>query len=151
MFRFGDGKEIASWVFLGLFSIIVIAMLSSFVSRMIISPPVDPSSGEYTEDLEEVIQVNIMNGCGVAGLAAGTKEFMRYRGFDVVEIGNNKDKAAKSMVIDRLGNIESAKKVAYALGISDSMVVSKIDSNLFLHCTVVLGDDYSRLKPFAAE
>jgi hypothetical protein len=52
------------------------------------------------------------------------------------------------MIIDRVGDFASAKKVAKALGIADSLVTTKIDSTLFVRTTIVLGQDYPKLLPF---
>lgn len=132
---------------LGLF---VIVMLSSFINRVFISPPIDPNLDKNLEASknEIVIQVNVLNGCGEAGLAGKVSEYLRFCGFDVVEIGNYAAGAEKSVVLDRLGDIRSSRKVAYALGVSDSMVVSSIDSNMFLRSTIIIGKDFARLKPF---
>lgn len=125
-------------------------MLSSFVSRMFVFPPVDPSLNQEEKRIaiENVIQVNILNGCGESGIAHKSRVYLRARGFDVVEIGNYSTSSQESFVIDRVGDTESAKKVAYALGINEKNIVTRIDSSLFLRSTVVLGNDFNQLKPF---
>lgn len=142
-------NKVLRWIPTALLSVVAIMMLSSFVFRMFISPSVDPTvEGASACEFEQVIQVNVLNGCGVPKLAARAKTFLRERGFDVVEIGNFSEKIKKSAVFDRLGDIGSARKVAYAMGIGDSLVVSKIDSSENLRCTIVIGADYQTLKPF---
>ncbi|MFC2131566.1 LytR C-terminal domain-containing protein [Bacteroidota bacterium] len=143
-------SKILSIVLISLLSIVILIFVISIFFRFVIGPPIDPTLDENIEKLsvEEVIQVNVLNACGVKGLAATTRNYLRARGFDVVDIGNYKSEVDTSFVIDRMGDISSAKKVAYALGISDSLVISKIDSNLFLRGSVILGRDYKRLKPF---
>jgi len=125
-------------------------MLSSFINRVIISPPVQAEidNGANTSQNDVVIQVNVLNACGETGLAAKVMEFLRLRGFDVVEIGNYPKKEEKSFVLDRLGDVRSARKVAYAIGVPDSLVVSALDSTLFVRSTVVIGKDFPLLKPF---
>ncbi len=131
-------------------SVLIILMLSSFVFRMIISPRVDSSLEDYVvpRTVEEVIQVNVLNGCGKSGLAAKARNFLRSRGFDVVEIGNARKEYDKSLVIDRVGDELSSKKVAYAIGVEDSLVTSKIDSSLYLRSTIIIGMDFASLKPY---
>ncbi len=140
----------ANIMLLSAVGLIVIGMLSSFVNRMFIAPPVDPNiDSSITKNThEEVIQVNVLNACGKKGLAAKAKEFLRSRGFDVVEIGNFEQPMPKSVIIDRLGDINSAKKVAYALGIQDTLIQKQVDSTLYLRSTIVIGDDFAILKPF---
>ncbi len=145
-----SNNKTANILLLVSFSLIVIVMLSSFINRVIISPPVQAEidNGAHTSQNDVVIQVNVLNACGETGLAAKVMEFLRLRGFDVVEIGNYPKKEEKSFVLDRLGDIRSARKVAYAIGVPDSLVVSAIDSTLFVRSTVVIGKDFPLLKPF---
>ncbi|MBE2190033.1 MAG: LytR C-terminal domain-containing protein [Desulfobulbaceae bacterium] len=127
----------------------VALLLSSFIDRVFISPPVSASlSEDLKSNKQEVIQINILNASGEAGLAARAKEYLRGRGFDVVEIGNYSENLDKSIIIDRLGDINSAYKVAYAVGITDSLITSQIDSSLFLRSSIILGKDFALLKPF---
>jgi hypothetical protein len=130
-----------------LLSLVSLLMLTSFINR-IANPPVDVNIDEeiYKFRAEEVIQVNVLNACGKNGLAAKTEIFLRDVGFDVVEIGNYNVKLNNSIVIDRVGDEKSAKKVAYALGIKDDNIITKIDSSLYLRASVILGNDFSKLK-----
>jgi hypothetical protein len=145
-----SNNKTANILMLVAFGLIVIVMLSSFINRVIIAPPVDSKieEGANSSENDLVIQVNVLNACGETGLAAKAMEFLRLRGFDVVEIGNYPKKEEKSFVLDRLGDLRSARKVAYAMGIPDTLVVSAVDSNLFVRSTVVIGKDFPLLKPF---
>lgn len=145
-----SNNKTANILMLVAFGLIVIVMLSSFINRVIIAPPVDSQveEGANSSENDIVIQVNVLNACGETGLAAKVMEFLRLRGFDVVEIGNYPKKEEKSFVLDRLGDLRSARKVAYAMGIPDSLVVSAVDSTLFVRSTIVVGKDFPLLKPF---
>jgi hypothetical protein len=148
--KFKFGQQHLNFAIIFVLTLVVTVMTTSFVLRIAVAPPVsatiDNSIAKSTA--QEVIQVNILNACGVKGLASKAKEYLRARGFDVVEIGNYDDLTTNSMIIDRLGDHKSARQVAYAIGIQDSMIVAKIDSNLFLRSTIVIGSDFSQLKPF---
>lgn len=130
-----------------LLSLLSIVMLSSFVNR-IINPPISAEIDEeiYKYRAEEVIQVNILNACGVSGLASETEGYLREVGFDVVEIGNYDVLLNESIIIDRLGDKASARKVANAIGLADTRIITKIDSSLYLRASIVLGNDYKALK-----
>ncbi len=118
----------------------------SLIMRTTIRPPVDPVKDESAAG--EVIQVDVLNGCGVAGVATKFTQYLRSRGYDVVEMGNYRSfDVPESMVIDRTGNIEHAKKVAYALGIKDVNVIQQINLDYFLDVTIVIGRDYESLRP----
>lgn len=148
MISLSKNKTVNSLLFTAM-GLIVICMLSSFINRVFIAPPVDPILSEDLKSTSvEVIQVNVLNASGKQGLAAKVKDFLRNRGFDVVEIGNNDVLLNRSQVIDRLGDTKSAKEVAYALGINDSLVISQPDSNMYLRASIIIGDDFAALKPF---
>jgi hypothetical protein len=102
----------------------------------------DPNSDVVAES----IQVSILNACGVDGLASKARTYLRKRGFDVVEVGNYYREMDRSIIIDRIDDLRSAYKSAYAIGISDSMVYSNPDSSLYLRSTIIIGKDYQNLK-----
>lgn len=144
--------KIAKYLNLAIIFVLLAAislLLSSFIDRVFISPPISASlPEELRSNKQEVIQVNILNASGEVGLASKAKEFLRVRGFDVVEIGNHKALLENSAVIDRLGDIGSTYKVAYAMGINDSLITTQIDSSMFLRSTIIIGKDFALLKPY---
>ncbi|MBX3042363.1 MAG: LytR C-terminal domain-containing protein [Candidatus Kapabacteria bacterium] len=148
-FKF-DQKHL-NYLIIGLLTILVTVMTTSFVLRIAVAPPVSASIDKTIakSTAQEVIQLNILNACGAPGLASKAKDYLRARGFDVVEIGNSDEILSKTVIIDRLGDIQSARQLAYALGVRDSMITARIDSNLFLRATVMIGSDYNSLKPFS--
>lgn len=130
---------------LGFVSII---MLASLIIKVANRGPVDGSLDEDQRKfaVAEAIQVNVLNACGESGLADNARKYLRMRGFDVVEIGNYKDIIEKSIVIDRIGDIRSSQKVAFTMGINDSLITSQIDSSLYLRSTLVIGKDFKELN-----
>jgi hypothetical protein len=60
-----------------------------------------------------------------------------YKSFDVQE----------TLIVDRAGNIENAYKVAQALGVDKKNVIKQISPDSYLDCSVVIGKDYTSLKP----
>lgn len=92
------------------------------------------------------IRVEVLNGAGVGGLARQATERLRGGGFDVVFFGNAaRFDHARSLVLDRTGNITMARAVAAALAIDS--VATAVDSTLFLDATVVLGGDWPPAVP----
>jgi len=129
--------------------IISLTLLSSFVYQTFVVEEVTPLiDNESDENFNNTIQLNILNGCGEAGLAAKIKEYFRKREFDVVEIGNFKYETEKSLVIDRIGDLRSALKVARTIGVADSLVSTNIDSTMYLRTTLVIGKDWKTLEAF---
>jgi hypothetical protein len=117
----------------------------SLVWRFVISPPVEaeiePASGK-------VIQLRILNGAGVPELARQVQHYLRRRGFDVVDAANASTMYEHSVVLDHLGDSLATARVCYALGIAPESVRMAIDSDLVLHCSVVIGQDWHQLRPF---
>ena len=96
-----------------------------------------------------IVQVEVLNGCGVTGIADKVTSYMRRNNFDVVQVGNYISyEMDKSLVIDRAGNKANAEKVAEALGIDKKNIVQQINSDYFLDCSIVIGRDYFKLKPY---
>jgi len=85
------------------------------------------------------VEVEVLNGGGVAGMAGDATEQLRLAGFDVVIFGNASsfDPDRPSQVIDRVGRTDAAQAVAAALGID--IVLSDPDPNLYVDVTVVVG------------
>jgi hypothetical protein len=93
------------------------------------------------------VRVEILNGAGVAKLASKCADFLRARGFDVVQTGNAPhSNFKKSIVQDRLGDLQKAQQVATVLGIGDSGIIQQKNPQLFLDVTVIIGQDYKSLK-----
>lgn len=134
----------------GFMLILVTFLIMSFTNRVLISPPVDSELEENIEKLNnlEIIQVSILNSTSVNGLANKARTFLQMRNFDVVEIGNSKEILPQTIVIDRMGDFGSAKKVAKAFGIADSLIKTDIDSSLFVRSSIVIGQDYPKLPFF---
>lgn len=101
---------------------------------------------------DDILQVEVRNATTVDGLAGRTRTFLRDAGFDVVEAGNYRQRdVPHSFVIDRVGNLEQAQRVARSLGIEDDRVTQDIRDDLLLDATVVIGADYETLPPFRPE
>jgi len=97
---------------------------------------------------ERTIQMDVLNGAGESRLAQRLTDYLRSRGFDVVETGNYQEELEKTLVVDRAGNAQAALQVAQALGIPAEQVMQRIDKNLFLDVSVFIGKDYRTLRPF---
>ncbi|QXD17156.1 LytR C-terminal domain-containing protein [Rhodocaloribacter litoris] len=130
----------------------LLLLLYALVARFLF-PRTDPVREANPAGLVgEIIQVEVRNGCGVSGLAAQAMHYLRDHGFDVVEVGDHTSfDEAHSFVVDRVGDLEAARKVAHALGIPESRVRQEIRPDYYLDASVVIGKDYATLKPFRAD
>lgn len=97
-------------------------------------------------DGPQAVRVEVLNGAGTAGLARDATHRLRGNGFDVVFFGNaDHFDHSRSVVVDRVGDLEHARTVAAALGIDS--VVTAVDSTLMLEVTVILGGDWPPAPP----
>jgi len=96
----------------------------------------------------EIIQAEVLNGCGISGIADIFKDYLRAKNVDVVSTGNyiNFD-VRNSFIIDRIGNKKKTLYIANLLGIDKKNVITRINRDYFLDLTIVLGKDYLSLKP----
>ena len=96
-----------------------------------------------------IIQVEVLNGCGVSGVADQFTNYLRQHHFDVVQMGNYISfDVEKSIVIDRTGNMANAFKVADTLGVGRKNVIQQKNNNYFLDVSFIIGKDFNSLKPY---
>ncbi len=106
----------------------------------------DQYNGQAPSD---IIQVEVLNGSGISGVADKFTEYLRGKGVDIVKIGNYiSNDLSESLVIDRTGNMSNAYKVARALGIKNENVIQQLNKDYFLDVTIVIGRDYFNLTPY---
>jgi hypothetical protein len=112
--------------------------------------PVEPEEEEEMQPspLAHTIQIEVLNGCGVNGIAKIFQERLRESGFDVVNTENyvvngkvywNVD---QTFVIDQIGVAEQAKAIAKALGIPLTNIESRENPAAIYDISVVVGKDY---------
>ena len=95
-----------------------------------------------------IIQVEVLNGCGVEGVAAKFTDYLRQNNFDVVQVGNyTSSNIDETMIIDRIGNRANTEKLAEVLGIEKRNIVQQLNKDYFLDATLVIGKDYNKLEP----
>jgi hypothetical protein len=129
---------------------IVVFFSYSFINNTFFHKAVDPQDGKETSLAHgKVIQLDILNGCGVQGTAQRFTDYLRKRGFDVVQATNNRSFDVEyTHVLDRAGDRDIAKKVAEALGVDTSKILVDVNHEYFLNVSVVIGKDYQHLKPY---
>ncbi|MCB0311741.1 MAG: LytR C-terminal domain-containing protein, partial [Calditrichaeota bacterium] len=95
------------------------------------------------------IQVEVLNGCGVDGLAEQITNYLREKNIDVVSRGNYTHfDVPLTTVLDRVDNRERSLQIINVLGLPEKQLQLQKDSNLQLDATIVLGADYKKLIPF---
>jgi hypothetical protein len=127
----------------------VMVLFYGLATRTLVPSPDPQRSTESSELVGSIIQVEVRNGAGIDHLAAETTHYLRKQGFDVVDVGNHKSfQQEQSVVIDRVGDPEAARKVAEALGLPPDRVQQKIRRQYYLDASIIIGHDYKQLRPF---
>ena len=97
------------------------------------------------EEKEEIVRVEVLNGCGRAGIAFQLAQDLRKEGLDVVNIGNARNfKYRKTLVLNKSGKKGLAGKVARAIGCGEPQ--DRIEKKALVDVTVIIGKDYLRMK-----
>jgi hypothetical protein len=96
------------------------------------APPPDASAPEGQR-----VRVQVLNATTTRGLARRAMLHLRDRGFDVVELGTASEQLDSTLVLDRSGHAEWAKRVADAMG--TGRVEARPDTSRYLDVTVLVG------------
>lgn len=88
-----------------------------------------------------VIRVEVLNGCGVSGMASRLGMLLRGQGLDVLNVGNAKNfDYHKTLVLARTGKPELAYWVARLVGTENVLLDPEADR--LVDVTIILGKDY---------
>jgi hypothetical protein len=143
-----SAKQASPWlnVSIGFAGILCLILVVSLLIR-IFSPRVE---NERTDDsflIQNIIQVEVLNGAGASGIATRFTNTLRESGFDVVETGNFEHfNVKKSYVISRIDNSENARRIAQVLNIDKEQIIVLASNDFFLDATIVIGADWKDLN-----
>jgi len=128
--------------------LVVDLVLIFFIVRQC-SKPVKVEEPVVVQKQEEpvVLQIEVLNGCGVPGIASQFTDFLRERGFDVVKTDNYElFNVPNTVVVDRRGILKNSIRIAEALGLGEDRVVQEANEAYLIDASVVLGSDYRQLE-----
>ena len=95
------------------------------------------------------IKVEVLNGCAEPGIARKFSRILRAKGFDVVNgDGANAEHFGflETIVVDRCGEPEKAKKIAEILGTKNTIQQVREAAYHVEEVTVVIGRDFKTLS-----
>ena len=132
---------------IGFLSVLLFILILALLTRFVYPRILNERAEEDPALISSIIQLEVLNGCGIPGLATKYTSSLRRYGFDVVETGNfdNFD-LENTLVISRTGNMENARRVAQALGVPEEQIIREESSDFYLDVTLVLGSDYTSLN-----
>ncbi|MBN2029548.1 LytR C-terminal domain-containing protein [bacterium] len=141
-----DWKSNLIQFFIGL--VLVIDMvLVYFIIRNCSSQAVVPVEEPTVQAVPEILQIEVLNGCGVQGVAAQLTDYLRSQGFDVVKTDNFESfNVIETVVIDRRGNLENGIRIAKALGLGEERVLQEVNDAYLIDATLVIGKDFKNLN-----
>ncbi len=135
-------------------TIFVLSAIVIYLSFIFITNLIGDKSEQTGKIREEkyvpagIIQAEVLNGCGVSGLADIFKDYLRAKKIDVVSTGNYQNfDVLNTFIIDRIGDRKKALYVAELLGVKPENVITRINRDYFLDMSIVIGKDYLKLKP----
>ena len=73
---------------IGFLSVLLIFLIIALSIRVLYPRILNQRAEAQTELISDVIQIEVLNGCGIAGIANRFTGVLRSNGFDVVETGN---------------------------------------------------------------
>ncbi len=118
--------------------------------RLLTVPTVTAADEEQDTDYtDDRIEVEVLNGCGVQGMASEFADYLRRNGYDVIRFVNaQRYDYPRTLVVNRGTDFDLARLVAQTLGVEPSAVENMPDPSLQLDVTVVLGQDYNTLTSY---
>ena len=133
---------------ISILSLTLLVLLFALFSRIVYPRVVTERGALETHLVSNVIQIEVLNGCGVSGIATTFTNALREKGFDVVASGNyDSFELEKSIVIHRGGDKRHARQVADVLGIAPENILHETSPYYYLDATVIIGADYQELNP----
>ena len=120
-------------------------------TEVISTSPIEPEEEvQQPPPMVHTIQVEILNGCGVNGVAKIFQSILRENGIDVVNTENYIVKGKvfwnvdQTFIIDQIGVAEQAKSIAKVLGIPLTNVESRENPAAIYDISLVIGKDYKK-------
>ena len=119
-------------------------------ARLLTIPPgnIDSENLE-TAFTDNRIEVEVLNGCGIPGMANEFTNYLRRHGYDVVRFTNaQRYDYPRTLVVNRGKDFNRARLVAQTLGVEPTALENMPDPSLQLDVTVVLGQDFATLTSY---
>ncbi len=117
-------------------SILILIVINAILAYSVVKTISSNDTEDYllVDSTKARIQVEVLNGCGVSGVA---ENLGNYRSFEI----------ENSIIIGRNEKIYNAKKVAAIVGLDEQNIIQQINPDYLLEVTFILGKDYRDLIP----
>ncbi|MDR9416154.1 MAG: LytR C-terminal domain-containing protein [Gracilimonas sp.] len=132
---------------IGFLSLLLFILIAALFTRIIYPRIFNERTELQSQLISEIIQIEVLNGCGVSGIANAYTSLLRKNGFDVVETGNFETfDVQETIIISRSGEMSNAYRVANALGVSEKNVILESSPDFYLDVSVIIGHDFEQLN-----
>ena len=103
----------------------------------------------YEQKTNQIIKMEILNGCGDSGVASRYTKFLMSLGYDVLDNSNASSfNYEKSIIKLHTANRDMAKEIAKAMGIEEESIAEELNPNLTFDVSLILGKDYKKLESY---
>lgn len=126
-------------VLVGALAIVVVLVASALISRKVTGKVFGIGANDHAP-FDTRIRVQVLNATATRGLAQRATDHLRDKGFDVVEVGTNREKMDSTLVLDRSNHPDWANRVAAAMG--GAQVLARPDTSRYLDVTVLIGANW---------
>jgi ABC-type enterochelin transport system permease subunit len=132
---------------IGFLSVLLLILIAALFTRIIYPRIFNERAELQSELISEIIQIEVLNGSGITGIANFYTRLLRKNGFDVVETGNFETfDLQETLIISRSGVMDNAYRVANALGVSKQNVIRESSPDFYLDVSVIIGHDFEKLN-----
>ena len=131
-------------------SILILIVINAILAYSVVKTISFNDTEDYllVDSTKARIQVEVLNGCGVSGVAEKLTDYLRTNNIDVVNLGNYRSfEIENSIIIGRNEKIYNAEKVAAIVGLDEQNIIQQINPDYLLDVTFILGKDYRDLIP----
>jgi len=128
-------------------SVAIHSFATSGTNEALISPPRQVGNLEATP---KTLKIEVLNGCGVDGVAKRVTEFLRAKNIDIVKVGNFESRElSETIVIDRKDyELANAKIIGKIIGVDENRMFPQLSPQRQLDATIIIGKNYPDLKAF---
>ena len=106
------------------------------------------SSINFDETLNDRLQIEVLNGCGVKGIADLYTNYLRKNGYDVINYKNAENFSYNSTIILIHKNNLNTNHFKNLMKIDPLNIKNLFDEKIFFDLTLIIGKDYKKLESY---
>jgi hypothetical protein len=129
--------------------IVNVLFIASFVRNQFATGSEHTISSDtaFVAEPNTILKIEVLNGCGVDGIARKYADFLRKQGFDPFSANYDRHDIPRTMIIDRTSNeLVHGRQVAQMLGLSDDYVMYQASPERMVAVSVIIGQDYKSIR-----